>query len=85
MKFLTRFDYQERADWLSPKRLAAWLTGIGYSERTEPAGLFARLTAAPCGVTGDAGAAAALITRTLVAALAALVEQIKALGKQIAE
>ncbi len=85
LKFLARFGCQERADWLSPKRLAAWLTGIGYSGRTQPAALFARLTAAPRGATGDAGAAAAQITRALVAALTALVEQIKALGEQIAE
>ncbi len=26
LKFLARFDCQDRADWLSPKRLAAWLT-----------------------------------------------------------
>ncbi|QIZ36814.1 hypothetical protein [Saccharopolyspora sp. ASAGF58] len=29
LAFLARFDCQDRADWLSPKRLAAWLTSVG--------------------------------------------------------
>src|SRR4030088_2910864 len=30
LRFLARFDGQDRADWLSPKRLAAWLASVGY-------------------------------------------------------
>jgi hypothetical protein len=30
LTFLTRFDRQDRADWLSPKRLTAWLASVGY-------------------------------------------------------
>jgi transposase len=47
--------------------------------------LQARLTAAPRGATGDEGAAAAHITRALLATLDTLVEQIKALTEQITE
>ena len=57
LKCLTRFDCQDRADWLTPKRLGAWLASVGYSGRTDPAVLHARLTAAPHGATGAEGAA----------------------------
>jgi transposase len=83
--FLTRFDCQDRADWLSPKRLAAWLTSVGYCGRVDPAVLHARLTAAPRGATGDHGTAQAHITRALLAVLTTLVEQIKTLSTQIEE
>jgi transposase len=85
LRFLTRFDSQERADWLSPKRLGAWLASVGYSGRVDPAVLHARLTAAPRGATGEHGTTAAHTTRALLAVLASLVEQIKALSEQIAE
>jgi transposase len=85
LKFLRRFDSQDRADWLSTKRLAAWLASVGYCGRVDPAVLHARLTAAPRGATADQGAAAAHITRALLATLDTLVEQIKALTEQITE
>lgn len=85
LKFLSRFDSQERADWLSTKRLAAWLASVGYCGRIDPAVLHARLTSAPRGATGEPGAAAAHITRALLATLNTLVEQIKALTEQITE
>jgi transposase len=47
LAFLARFDNQDRADWLSPKRLAAWLASVGYSGRTDPGVLHAQLIAAP--------------------------------------
>ena len=31
LAFLARFDCQDRADWLSAKRLAAWLASVSYS------------------------------------------------------
>ena len=83
--FLTRFDTQDRADWLSPKRLGAWLASVGYSGRVDPAVLHAHLTAAPRGATGDHGAAQAHITRALLAVLTALVEQIKTMTSHIDE
>ena len=36
LKFLIRFDCQDRADWLTPKRLGTWLKSVGYTGRTEP-------------------------------------------------
>jgi transposase len=57
---LARFSCQDRAGWLSGKRLAAWLKGAGYSGRTDPAALYEQLRPAPAGATGEAGAAAQL-------------------------
>ena len=85
MAFLARFDSQDRADWLSPKRLAAWLSSVGYSGRVDPAVLHARLVAAPRGATGDDSTTHAHITRALLAVLATMVEQIKTLSAQINE
>jgi transposase len=85
LAFLARFDCQDRADWLSPGRMAAWLKGHGYCGRKDPAALHARLAAAPRGATGDDGTAQATVTRALLAVLATLVTQIKALEAHIAE
>jgi len=85
LRFLTRFDCQDRADWLSVNRLAAWLASVGYCGRVDPAVLHARLTAAPRGATGEHGTAAAHVTHALLAALTTLVEQIKTLTEQIDE
>jgi transposase len=85
LKFLTRFDCQDRADWLSPKRLGAWLASVGYPGRTDPTTMYTRLTAAPRGATGDEGAACVPITQTLVATLKTVVEQINFLSEQIGE
>jgi transposase len=85
LRFLARFPTQDSADWLSPRRLAAWLASAGYSGRTDPAVLHARLTAAPRGATGDDGTAQAHITLALHAVLTTLTEQIKTLSSQIGE
>ena len=85
LTFLGRFECQDRADWLSPKRLAAWLASVGYCGRTDPAVLHARLTAAPRGLVGEQGAAESHITRAFLAVLLTLTEQIKALSVQIDE
>ena len=37
LAFLARFSTQDRADWLTPKRLGDWLAKQGYSDRTDPA------------------------------------------------
>ena len=55
LRFLERFPTQQRADWLSPKRWAAWLSSVGYSGRTLPDTLHTRLREAPIGTTGPAG------------------------------
>jgi transposase len=83
LAFLARFGTQDRADWLTPARLGQWLASIGYSGRTDPAVLHARLTAAPRGLTGPDADAQAPITRALHAVLVTLTEQIKALSAQI--
>jgi transposase len=85
LRFLARFDCQDRADWLSAKRFAAWLSSAGYSGRTSPEQFHQRLLTAPRGLTGDPGAAAAHTTRALLAMLTTAVEQIKALSEHIAE
>jgi len=83
LTFLTRFDTQDRADWLTPKRLGAWLSSVGYPGKVDPTVLHARLTDAPRGLTGPDATANAHITAALVAALTTLLEQIKALSTQI--
>ena len=83
LAFLTRLDTQDRADWLCPKRLGAWLTSVGYSARADPAVPHARLTDAPRGALGHDSTAQADITHALLAVLTTLVEQIKVLSSQI--
>src|SRR6266850_572429 len=63
LQFITRFTSQDALDWLSPKRLAAWLSSVGYCGRTDPAVLHARITGAARGADGDHGRALAGITR----------------------
>jgi transposase len=83
LMFLARFDTQDRADWLSPRRLAAWLSNVGYSGKVDPTVLYDRLSAAPRGLTGPDAAATAPITHALVVVLGSLVEQIKVLSADI--
>jgi transposase len=85
LKFLTRFNCQDRTDWLTPTRLGAWLRSVRYTGRIDAAILHRRLTAAPRGATGVEGAAHAHITDALVATLTTLVDQIKSLEKQIGQ
>lgn len=85
LAFLERFPTQAAADRLSPKRLATWLKNVGYSGRTAPAVLHARLLAAPRGATGPHAAAHEAATRALVAVLRALNTQIKTLTQAIGE
>lgn len=85
LRFLTRFTSQDTLDWLSPKRLAAWLSSVGYCGRTDPAILHARITGAARGATGDHGQALAGITRAYLATVQAIAAQIEALAQQITE
>ncbi len=84
LRFLAAFPDQDGTDWLTPSRLATWLRRANYTGRKDPAALHAHLIAAARGATGPAGAAAAEVTRAFVAALTAIVTQIKALDKRIA-
>lgn len=83
LAFLTRFDTQDKIDWLTPKRLGDWLAKHGYSGRVDPAVLHQRILDAPRGATGAHGTAQPPITASYVALLRALVEHVKALEKQI--
>jgi transposase len=83
LAFLSRFTTQEQADWLSPKRLAAWLKSVSYSGNADPAVLHARLLAAPRGQAGQHAAVHAGTTLALVAVLRTLNAQIQALAASI--
>ena len=85
LTFLTRFPCAERAAWLSEKRVAAWLAGVGYCGRQTPEQLMAHLRDAPAGLTGPAGAACATVTEQLVPTLVDLRARIDALDEAIAE
>lgn len=85
LTFLSRFDCQERADWLTPKRLGTWLASVGYKGRTAPAVLHARLNSRPRGLTGPDAVAYVGITTALVATLNNLVAQIAQLSDQIGQ
>jgi transposase len=84
LSFLERFDTQDKADWLSPKRLTAWLRSVGYGGRTNPAVLYARLTAAPRGEQGEPALVHAATTAAFVAVLRALCAQIQTLAGSLA-
>ncbi len=83
LAFLTRFDTQDRVDWLTAKRLGHWLSTQSYSGRTDPTALHQRLQNAPRGATGSHAISQAAITASYVALLRTLIEQIKALSAQI--
>ena len=83
LTFLSRFTTQEQADWLSPRRMTAWLASVGYSGGTDPAVLHARLLAAPRGRTGQHAGVHAGTTLALVAVLRTLNTQIQVLAASI--
>jgi transposase len=85
LAFLGRFTTQEQADWLSPRRLAAWLASVAYTGGTDPAVLHARLVSAPRGATGQYSGVHAGTTLALVAVLRALNAQIQALAASIGD
>jgi transposase len=84
LAFLERFTIQTQVDWLTPTRLGAWLTKVGYSGKVTPEVLHQRLLAAPRGTT-DAGAEThATVTLAFVAVLRTLNSQIARLAESIA-
>lgn len=85
LRFLERFPTPERAAWLSPRRLAAWLASVGYCGRTPPETLYARLHAAPAGATGADADTSAAVTAAFVAVLRTLTAQIAVLADRISE
>ena len=84
LTFLERFTTQTHADWLSPTRLASWLSKSAYSGRTTPAVLHTRLLAAPRGTTGTDAEVHALTTKAYIALLRTLNTQIGALEDNLA-
>ncbi|WP_226358263.1 IS110 family transposase [Pseudonocardia sp. ICBG601] len=85
LRFLERFPTQDRADWLSPRRLGAWLASVGYCGRVDPTVLHTRLTDAPRGHTGDNTTASAAVTTAYTAVLRTLTKQIAELAARISE
>jgi transposase len=83
--FLLRFPSAERAAWLSPKRLAAWLAAQGYCGRRSGEELHARLLAAPRGRVGGSADPMAAVTLAYVRAIGAVREQVDALEARIVE
>jgi transposase len=83
LAFLRRFPTTDRAGWLSPARLAAWLRSVGYTGGIPAAVLHARLIAAAPGLTGAEGEARGQITLAFVVMTATLNEQISAMDAEI--
>ncbi|WP_040839670.1 IS110 family transposase, partial [Nocardia brevicatena] len=85
LAFLTKYPTPAAATRLGEKRLAAFLTGQGYSGKRHPADLLARLRSAPTGSTGTAVTTAIAATvSALVRVLSGLNTAIKDLDRQIA-
>lgn len=84
LNFLERFTTQTQADWLSGKRLGTWLNSVGYSGRTDPEVLHARLLTAPRGTTGTDAEIHATTTSAYVAILRTLNTQIADLEDSLA-
>lgn len=85
LRFLERFTTQTRTNWLTPRRMASWLSSVGYCGRIDPTVLHTRLTNAPTGATGEAGEHAATVTLAFVTVLRTLTSQIEALAARITE
>jgi transposase len=85
LALLTRFDTQDKLDWLTPKRFANWLKGHHYTGRSDPAKLYHHISAAPRGLTGATGTAHAVITASHVAVLRTLKTEIATLDRAIGE
>jgi transposase len=85
LRFLERFPTPDRAAWLSPKRLAAWLASVGYSGRTPAETLHQRLVDAPAATAGSDADTAAAVTAAFVAVLRTITTQIDALAARISE
>jgi transposase len=80
LRFLARFGSQDAAAQLDEQAINDWLKTIPERGKTSPASvLCTRLRAAPDGVTGEEGAAHAVITAALTATVALLAAQAKIL------
>lgn len=85
LRFLERFPSATKAEWLSEKRLAAWLGTQGYGGRRTAADLHRHLTEAPRGLAGDEGDRRSTVTLAFVAILTAIDTEIKGLNRRISD
>jgi transposase len=83
LAFLRRFPTAGKAAWLSPRRLACWLSSAGYTGGVSAGILHGRLTGAAPGLSGAEGEARGQITLAFVVMTAALNEQISVLDAEI--
>ena len=83
LAFLQRFPTAAKAAWLSPKRLASWLSSVGYTGGVSAGILYDRLAAAAPGLAGAEGETRGQITVALVTVIGALNTQIAALDAEI--
>jgi transposase len=84
LRFLARFPSATRAQWLSEKRLGAWLAANGYCGRKTPSELYRRLREAPAGVADDGDVRGAVVL-AFVEVLITLRNQIDELTTRMAE
>ena len=85
LAFLERFPTQEKADWLSPARLAKWLASRRYTGGKSPEPLMDHLQGALRGVTGARADVQARQVGHLLAQIRLLREQIAEVEKQLGE
>lgn len=85
LRFLARFPSAASGQWLSERRLSAWLRANGYCGRRNARELYGRLAGAPAGLLGDEGRARGAVTGAFVAVLVTLRAQIAELEARIAE
>lgn len=85
LRFLQRFPSAARAAWLSEKRLGAWLGANGYCGRKPPGVLYAHLSAAAPGASGEESDARGAIAMAYVSVLRELRAQIDDLTTRMEE
>jgi transposase len=85
LTFLERFPTADKADWLSERRLEAWLRSVGYCGRQTATELIEHLRQAPAGLRGDAGFGHGIVTVQLVGALREVRGRIEELDRRVAE
>jgi transposase len=86
LAFIGRYPTPDSAKALGPGRMACFLRREGYSGRTDPAELVARMRSAAQGTAGQAEAAArGAVVAGLVASLGPIVAEIAALDVRIRE
>ena len=86
LAFIGRYSTPDSAKALGPRRMASFLRREGYSGRTDPAELVARMRSAAQGTAGQAEVAArGAVVAGLVASLGPIVAEIAALDVRIRE